>query len=160
MKKYKNIGINPKTTGKKLKLQAIERGVSYQQHCEDILEEQAKSGIITFGKTKKKEKPKKKDETEHLESTEANKKDLKESIEQLEKEEVVEVEIPNDDILITGDLSITTDEKKGAFARDHKESNIYTNGKIWEYRIYEQDELKQIHFRTKELAIKARDSKK
>ena len=145
MKKYKNIGIDPTTVGMKLRKQAIERDVSYQQHCEDILEYQANNNTIILSKKKKKTKS-------------------------FIKPVAIEVDFSNNKPAIVHDLEtgesktleptednpITKDEKKGAY--DRSENNIYTNGKIWEYRIFVPGVgPKSKYFRIKEDAIDAKE---
>jgi hypothetical protein len=124
MKKHKNIGINPKTTKKELQKQAIDRGVSYKQHCEDILEHQGKNNTIDLGKSKPKPKAKPKDDS-------AKKEEPKPEpvLPENKFNNPPEKEVPK---MSTESNPITKDDKKGAFARHSP--NIYTNGKIWEHR--------------------------
>jgi len=124
-KKLKNIGIDPDTTGKSLKKQAIDANYnSYQEYCEDILEHQGKNNTIKLGGSKAVKK-----KTIKIEPpiTEDNAKDT-DIVIQPESSSQKEVKA----VVKSVDNTITKDEKKGAFARSS--SNIYTNGKVWEYR--------------------------
>jgi hypothetical protein len=128
MKKLKNIGISD-ASKRSLKKQAADRDVSYQRHCEDVLEKQARYGVITFNNNRKKD-PVKEIKVEH---------------------QVKEKPAPIEKKIVTKD-KISPEDKKGIFER--VEANIYTNGKTWEYRrMIPGEGLVKTYYKTKEEAV-------
>lgn len=156
MKHLKNIGIS-KATKKNLKKQATERDVSYQKHCEDILERQAKYNTIIFKETPKKDpaEPIKESFIEPVAISIDFSSDKPAEVHNLKTgEKTILNKITPKLKFETGD-KITPDEIKGAFAR--ADINIYTNGKVWQFRRMRSSGLLETYYRTKDEAIKDRD---
>ena len=154
MKHLKNIGIS-KPTQRKLKKQAIDRDVSYQKHCEDVLERQAKDNTIIF------------DTIPETPSTDSfiNPVAINLHLGSNEPAEVHNLKTGEKTKLTkqtpklkfeTGGDQITKEELKGSFRR--VESNIYTNEIVWQYRrMVPEKGLTETYYRTKDEAIKAKN---
>ena len=138
---YKNIKIS-RLSESRLRRQAVERGVSYQRHCEDILAYKAEHKNISF-----------KYFTEGLEDSFAGG-----GVPDIELEtQKRNTGNSRKKYFDCTDIVIKPDMISGIFSRS--ESNIYTNGKIWQYRRMEIGKgLVQTYYQTKELAIKAKEN--
>ena len=157
MKHLKNIGIS-KASKKNLKKQATERDVSYQKHCEDILERQAKYNTIIFKETPKK------DPAEPIKESFIEPVAISIDFAGNKPAEVHNLKTGEKTILNkitpkmkfeTGD-PITSDQMQGTFARD--EANIYTNGKVWQYRRMDPNiGLVETYYRTKGEAVTVKE---
>lgn len=155
MKHLKNIGIS-KPTQRKLKKQAVDRDVSYQKHCEDILERQAKENTITFDTIP--ETPTPETFTTPVAINMNFGSDEPAEVHNLKTGEKTKLikKIPKLRFETGGD-PITKDELKGSFER--VESNIYTNHKIWQYRrMVPGSGLTETYYRTKYEAVKDKEN--
>ena len=161
---------------KRLSINAAHAGKSLKAYIEQLCKADANSLILPedgeektekpAAKPKKKPKPKPK-KTPEPPAEEAKPSEVTDS-EPQEEPKIKETEKVGDSVISTrgedytdiGDPTISKQEKKGAFAR--AEPQVYTNGKIWEYRGYDttKREMVQKYYRTKEEAIAERDKDK